>query len=208
MIRAALRMLAVQDGAAAPLVAERGFIMEAAMLIRHQAAICGYVVDAVSGLGIGGAEVRIPLQNLLTLARADGFYAFLDLADGSYDLTATAPRFGSCYGSVAVPGVVVASAADGRPTFDAKGRLALPPTCVSGLVQRADTLAPIPRAQVRLRAAGAVVQSDPAGHYQLCAVEAGAQTAVVSAPGFVSSSRVVVLTAGQQAVADFSLAPS
>lgn len=133
---------------------------------------------------------------------------FLDLPDGSYTLAAAAPQLGSRYGSVSVPGVVVASDGDGRPIFDAKGRLELPPTRLSGLVRRGDTLAPIPRAQVRLRAAAVAVQSDPAGHYLLSAVEAGAQTAVVSAPGFVSISQVVVLTAGQQAVVDFSLTPS
>ena len=63
-------------------------------------------------------------------------------------------------------------------------------------------------AQVRLRTAAVAVQSDPAGRYQLCAVEAGAQTAVVSAPGFVSISQVVVVTAGQQTAVDFSLTPS
>lgn len=182
--------------------------MAAVALIGHRAAICGYVIDAVSGLGMDGADVQIPAADLHTRSRTDGFYFFLDLADGSYDLAAAAPGLGSRYGSISVPGVVVASASDGRPLFDAKGRLALPPTRLSGLVRRADTLVPIPRAQVRLRAAAVAVQSDPAGQYLLSAVEAGTQTAVVSAAGFVSISQVVVLTAGQQAVVDFSLAPS
>jgi hypothetical protein len=123
-------------------------------------------------------------------------------------LAASAPRLGSRYGSVAVSGVIVSRTGDGRPIFAAEGRIELPPTCLSGLVRRGDTLAPIPRAQVRLRTAAVAVQSDPAGRYQLCAVAAGAQTAVVSAPGFVLISQVVVVTAGQQTVVDFSLTPS
>lgn len=173
--------------------------------IRHRAAIAGHVVDAVSGLGIGDALITIPALDIETHSRPDGFYAFLDLPDGAYALTATAPALGRRYGSVTVGGIVVASTADGRPILDPKGRLPLPPTRLRGTVHRADTSAPIPRAQVRLRASAVAVLCDATGSYHVDALEAGTQTAVVTASGFISHSEQVVLTVGEEAILNFNL---
>jgi hypothetical protein len=173
--------------------------------IRHRAAICGYVVDALTGAGIGGALVEIADPALTTTSRADGFYGFLDLADGGYELHASAPALGSRYGSATVSGIVVASGAQGQPVLDPDGRLALPPTQLAGTVRRADTAAPIARAQVRLRASAVAVLADAAGGYRLAGVEAGTQTAVVTAAGFVAHTEQVVLTAGEEMLIDFNL---
>jgi hypothetical protein len=175
---------------------------------KHRAAICGYVRDASSGVGIPGATVVLVDPDVTTKTRADGFYHFLDLPNGSYTLQATAPAQGSRYAGVTVAGVAVASDAAGRPVLDPQGNLGLPPTRLSGRVQRADTLAPIARAEVRLRASGAKTMSNNLGQYALSAVEAGAQTVRISAPGFTTHSQSVTLGAGQNTVVDFNLTPS
>ena len=182
--------------------------MSAVEIVRHRAAICGYLSDASSGVGIAGATVGIPGNGLQTQTDADGFYYFLDLADGSYTLQAAAPALGSRYGAVTVSGVTVASDGNGHPVLDAKGNLALPATALTGLVRRSDTLAPIPYADVLLRASNTQVKTNKAGQYALSAVEAGTQTVQVSAIGFATLSQPVGLSAGQNTVVNFNLTPS
>jgi hypothetical protein len=177
-------------------------------IIRHRAAICGYVRDANSGDAIAGATVEVVGQDTRTQTRFDGFYYFVDLPDGAYTLQATAPALGRRYAGVTVAGVTVADDGAGRPALDPKGNLALPPTRLSGRVQRADTLAPIARAEVRLPATGVKAISNNLGQYMLSAVEAGTQTVRISAPGFTTNSQSVTLSAGQNSVVDFTLAPS
>lgn len=171
--------------------------------IRHRAAICGHVVDDVSGRGIAGARVAIEALDLTTLSGPDGFFGFIDLAEGPYELTATAPALGSRYGSAAASGQVQ-STDDGRPILDPV-ELRLRPTQLRGDVRRADDSAPVRRAQVRLRASAIAVFADAEGAYAFSAVEAGRQTVVVSAPGFGALTREVLLTAGQETQADFDL---
>lgn len=174
--------------------------------IRHRAALSGRVVDALTGLGVGAAEVRVAAIGRVTRARADGSFGLIDLADGSYDLSASAPALGSRYGSVTVIGVMVAREPDGRPRLTLTD-LALPPTRLSGRVRRADTLAAVQRAEVRLRASALTVVADGSGAFEFHAVEAGAQTAVVSAPGFVTLTARVELIRGQAVAVDFDLTP-
>jgi hypothetical protein len=176
--------------------------------IRHRAAISGYVSDAVSGAGIAGAVVTLEGQDQQTRTHADGFYYFLDLANGAYTLHAEAPALGSRYGSVTATGVSVASDSVGRPLFDPKGNLALPPTRLTGLVRRSDNLAPIAYADVQLRASRVTSKSNKLGQYVLSAVEAGTQTMQVTALGFTTISQPVSLIAGQSIVVDFNLTPS
>lgn len=176
--------------------------------ISHRAAICGYVNDASSGVGIFGATVEITAEGLQTQTRDDGFYYFLDLPDGPYTLSAAAPLLGSRYGTVTVSSVAVASDGVGRPIFDPKANLGLPPTRLVGLVRRADNLAPIAYAEVHLRASNVKTKSNKLGHYVLSAVEAGTQTVQVSARGFAAVSQPVMLSPGQETVADFGLTPS
>ena len=180
----------------------------ATIKIIHRASICGYVRDAETNATIAGATVEIVGRNAQTRSRDDGFYHFLDVPDGAYTLHAAAPMLGSRYADVTVANVVVASQADGRPSFDPRGNLNLPPTRLSGHVQRSGTLAPIARAEVRLRAAGVRTLSDDLGHYVLSPAQAGEQTVQVSAPGFAAGSQRVALTAGQSTTADFVLTPS
>lgn len=175
--------------------------------IRHRAAICGYVRDANSGGGFVGATVELVGGEVRTETRVDGFYYFLDLPDGSYTLHATAPALSSRYADVTVTGVTVASDDLGRPAFDPLGNLGLPPTSVSGRVQRAGSLAPVAHAEVRLRASGVKATSNTLGEYVLSAIEAGTQTAQVSAPGLTTNSQGVTLDAGKNTVVDFTLAP-
>jgi hypothetical protein len=183
--------------------------MAAVELVRHRAAICGYVRDASSGAGIGSATVALvgtAVQQ--TQTGADGFYYVLDLADGLYALSAAAPTLGTRYGTVSVTGVLVASDAQGRPIFDPKGNLDLSPTRLTGTVRRSDTLAPIAHADVRLRASRVQTKSNTVGIYALSAVEAGTQTLEVSARGFTAVSQTVSLAAGQDSVVDIDLTPS
>ena len=181
--------------------------MSSLEIIHHRAAICGYVSDADSGDGIAGATVELIAEDLQVQTRADGFYTFLDLPDGSYTLHAQAPQLGSCYGTVTAPGVTVASDGAGRPLLDPKGNLGLPPTRLTGLVKRSDNLAPIAYAEVRLRASNVSAKSSKLGQYALSAVQAGTQTVQVTAPGFTAVSQSVTLNAGQNLVVDFSLPP-
>jgi len=176
--------------------------------VRHRAAICGYVSDAVSGEAIAGATVELAAQGLQARTRDDGFYAFLDLPDGSYTLRASAPQLGSTYGTVTAVGVAVASDGSGRPVLDSRGNLALPPTKLSGVVRRSDTMAPIAYADVFLRASLVRTKSNKVGQYSASAVEAGTQTVQVSAPGFTAASQSVTLNAGQSTTTDFTLTPS
>lgn len=176
--------------------------------IRHRAAIGGYVSDAVSGIAIAGATVELAPTSLQTRTRPDGFYYFLDLPDGLYTLHAAAPALASRYGTVTATGVAVASDAAGRPIVDPKANLGLPPTQLTGVVRRSDTLAAIAYAEVRLRASNIKTRSSKLGQYVLPAVEAGTQTVQVSAPGFVTSSQAVTLGAGEETVVDFSLIPA
>jgi hypothetical protein len=177
-------------------------------IITHRAAICGYVSDGHSGEGLRGATVQLLAGGAETRTGADGFYSFLDLADGLYTLAAAAPQLGSRYGTVQVTAVAVARAADGRPLFDSKGNLGLPPTRLSGTVRRSDTLAPIAYADVHLRASRVHTKASPLGQYALSAVEAGTQTVEISAVGFMPVTQAVSLTAGQDTIVDFHLTPS
>src|SRR5262249_49173319 len=141
-----------------------------------------------SGAGIPGATVEVVGQGEQTQTRADGFYHFLDLPDGSYTLQAAAPGLGSRYAGVTVAGVLVAGDSAGRPVLDPRGDLGLPPTRLTGRVQRTGSLAPIARAEVRLRAGGVKTTSNNLGQYVLSAVEAGTQTVQTSASGFTTTS--------------------
>jgi hypothetical protein len=176
--------------------------------VTHRAAICGYVSDAVSGEAIAGATVELVAQGLQAQTRDDGFYAFLDLPDGTYTLSASAPQLRSAYGTVTVAGVAVASDGSGRPVLDPKGNLGLQPTQLSGVVRRSDTMAPIAYAEVLLRASLVKATSDKVGQYIASAVEAGTQTVQASAPGFTLASQSVTLNAGQSTTTNFTLTPS
>lgn len=171
----------------------------------HRAAISGFVRDAITGDGLAGAVVRLTPGTRQARSDDEGFYSFIDLADGNYQLSASVPGLGSRYGSLAAVTVTVARDAAGRPQFDRRSHLDLPPTQLSGMVQRLDNNAPIADAEIQLPAGRRATRSARDGRYSLVAVEAGSQTLRVSAPGYASTSQQVSLLAGQTTVVDLGL---
>jgi len=181
--------------------------MASPLTLRHRAAIGGHVVDAATGAPIAGALVMIATPAQSAFTREDGFYSFIDLPDGSYALSASAPALGTRYGNAAAVTVTVASDASGAPQLDPRAELTLAPTRLAGIVRRADTSAPIPYAQLRLRASQLGVVGDVNGRYEFSPVEAGTQLVQVSATGYATSTSSVSLSVGQQSPADFALTP-
>lgn len=177
-------------------------------VIRHRAAICGNVTDTHTGTPLAGVTIEIVGTALKTKTRADGFYYFQDLSNGTYALKADATALGSLYGTKTINNVVVSSDTSGRPIFDAKGNIDLSSPRLSGVVKRSDNQLPIAYADVYLRASNKRTKCSKTGQYVLSEVEAGTQTIVVSATGFDSVSRSISLIAGQDKVEDFSLTPS
>jgi len=175
--------------------------------IRHRAAICGHVTDAQSGAPIGGALVSLVQPPRDTRTRADGFYFFTDLEDGHYALQVSAPALGSRYGTAIAATVAVGSDGKGSPLLDPRGELALPSTRLSGTVSRSSDGTPVAFAQVLLPASGIRTLSDKVGHYQLGAIEAGAQRVQVTATGFTSFNGTVTLLAGQALANDIAMTP-
>lgn len=176
--------------------------------VRHRAGIAGYVTDAQSGNALAGVVVKISAQDLRTLTRADGFFYFLDLQPGEYTLDVEAPDLGSRYGAANVPGVVVQNEADGRPVFDVKANMALPPTMVTGKVTRSADGQPLENAVVQVLGSEEKAVTDKNGNYVLSPLQAGMPNVQVSATGYVAVIQKVTLTAGLEASADFSLARS
>ncbi|MFO1429741.1 MAG: carboxypeptidase regulatory-like domain-containing protein [Candidatus Competibacteraceae bacterium] len=176
--------------------------------IRHRAAIGGYVVDACSNRPIAGAAVTLADQGLQMLTREDGFFYFIDIPSGQYTLHILAPELGSRYGAVTVSNLTVANDPEGRPIFDGKANVGLPPTRLAGHVVRADNQQPIQGATVGLRASAIKTTTNKQGEFAFSAVEAGTQTMQALAPGFTTLSRLVSLSAGQEATVDISLTPS
>ncbi|BAZ23369.1 hypothetical protein NIES4073_42570 [Kalymmatonema gypsitolerans NIES-4073] len=100
--------------------------------IKHRAAIAGHVTDAITSGGILGATVEVVGKNLRTQTREDGFFYFVDLEKGQYELSVLVPQGSRIYygGSddqptATIPGVIVQG--DGKPIFDLKANVALSP---------------------------------------------------------------------------------
>ncbi|MEH1969379.1 hypothetical protein [Nostoc sp.] len=107
-------------------------VSEEIIYIKHRAAIAGYVTDAITSGGILGATVEVVAKNLRTQTREDGFFYFVDLEKGQYDLSVLVPQGSRIYygGSdekptATIPGVIVQG--DGKPIFDLKANVALSP---------------------------------------------------------------------------------
>ncbi|MEH2156550.1 hypothetical protein [Nostoc sp.] len=100
--------------------------------IKHRAAIAGHLTDAITSGGIVDAAIEVVGKNLHTKTREDGFFYFVDLEKGQYDLSVLVPQGSRIYygGSdekptATIPGVIVQG--DGKPIFDLKANVALSP---------------------------------------------------------------------------------
>ena len=118
-------------------------VSEEIIYIIRRAAIAGYVTDAITGKGILSAAVKVVGKNLRTLTREDGFFYFVNLEKGEYELSILVPQGSrSSYGgsddepTARIPGVTVNS--DGKPIFDLKANVALYPTRLVGSVKGSD----------------------------------------------------------------------
>lgn len=173
--------------------------------IHHRAAIAGTVTDAITQQSIQGAVVEIEGQNLRTLTREDGSFYFIDLPRGKYNLKVSAPKLGSRYGTANIPEVTVQDDHNGRPIFDLKAQVKLPPTRLVGQLKRSDNNQPIARAIVQLRGSETQTLTDKEGRYTLLGLQAGKLNVQVSAKGFQPETQKVTLTTGQETKADFNL---
>jgi len=176
-------------------------------IIRHRAAIAGYVTDAESGENIPGAVIRITGDTIEIRAQADGFFYFLDLQPGQYTLDVSAPDRGSRYGRASVENVTVHDDAEGRPVFDVKANVALSPTSLAGKVTRSSDAQPIMNAVVRVLGSEIRTMTDNEGNYLLSPLQAGTPNIESSASGYVPAVQKATLIAGQKKIIDFSLDP-
>ncbi len=195
--------------------------MSAWMIVRHQAAIAGSVIDAQTGKAIGNAQIEItngPSEFLdfvaarsqqygthwdsmverldRTRTAADGHFHFMDLPDGDYTLAASLPGSGSRYGT-AENSATVTRDAEGNITM-ATVEIPLPPTALQGRVREQGTNDPIVMAEVRLKGSGERTFTNNEGRYFLVGLETGKRTAVVSAQGYQPASKNRILNQSGQ----------
>lgn len=177
--------------------------------ISHRAALGGRVVDALSKLPLSGAEVRITNGPAAWKARvtalaagarvvdrsttdSDGFFRYLDLPTGSYELSARlgGTRYAPVTSTVAVG------------TKPAALDLALAPTALAGVVNAQLPAGPLPMARVRFVDSGELVYTDANGTFTLSPLEPGTnRTFEVSAQRYVTAVQTVTLLAGKTTTA-------
>lgn len=185
-------------------------VSEEIIYIKHRAAIAGYVTDAITGKGILDAVIEVVGKNLRTLTREDGFFYFVDLEKGQYELSILVPQASrSCYGgsdnepTARIPGIAVES--DGKPIFDMKANVALSPARLFGLV-RDEQNNPIPNAIVKLRGSEVQTLTDNNGQYFLSGLPLGVKLTIqVSGTGIATTSAEVTLEPGKQQNLDFNI---
>jgi hypothetical protein len=194
---------------------------------RHRVAIAGTVTDAQTRAAIVRARVEITAgpaaftERLALLAvqhgerwatmeervdrtrtAADGHYHFMDLPAGDYTLDISLPGAGTRYG-VAQAQAAVAHDDEGNITM-AMADVALPSTALKGEVRDRNGN-PALMAEVRLQGSADRAYSDGKGRYLLAAVEAGQQTAVISASGHKTAKKTVQLSRGDVTQLDVAL---
>jgi hypothetical protein len=187
---------------------------EIIIYIKHRAAIAGYVTDAITGKGISGVAVKVVGKNLSTLTNEDGFYYFLDLEKGQYDLNILVSKESRrIYGgsddepTTKIQGIAVES--DGKPVFDLKANVALYPTRLVGSVKRSDNQNFVPMAIVKLLGTDIQTLTDDKGQYFLSGLPSPAKLIIqVSAKEIATTSQEVTLEAGKQKNLDFDVKPT
>jgi len=194
--------------------------------VAHWAAIAGRVTDAITGRGIGGAQVRLQAPPAFaarlrlvglqhgerwdlmaerpdrTQTRADGHFHFIDLPPGDYTVEVELPGCGSRY-APASAGVAVRRDEQGAITL-ATLDLKLPATALTGKITGPDGK-PLLLAEVRLADSGERAFSDAAGAYRLTALEAGRRSIQIVARGLQPQGQVVTLSRGQLFTLDVQL---
>lgn len=174
-------------------------------ILRRRVSLCGHVRDAVSGAAVPDALVEVLRRDLSAHTRADGFYAFLDLRAGEYDLRVSAPQAAGRYGSASVDDVKVAYDVAGTPALDSRANVALPPTAVAGRVSDATSGAPIADALAGLRGAETQARTSADGRYRLSPLLPGNPTLEIRARGYAPETRKLQLQAGAQLNVDLTL---
>jgi hypothetical protein len=139
-----------------------------------------------------------------TQSRNDGLFYFLDLPDGEYGLTITAPMFGGRYGSVQ-RNVTVARIAGG--SYVANCDLSpLPPTTVRGAIT--SEAANVGFARVRVKSSGESTICNDAGQYFITRIEPGVRTLLVSAKGYRPAAQDVSIgKPGESQLLNFNMSP-
>jgi hypothetical protein len=157
--------------------------------------ISGRVVNFETGMGISGAAVLANgPSHRVNATDSNGYYAISNLAPGPYVIAVSA----SGYLSESYTLFVYETANPAPPDF----RLHL--LSIVGRVY--DSLTPsIGIAEANVTIGEFFVLTNYTGHYKLLDLSNGAYTVAATAPGYTNQSRLVNVSAGVSAVADFGL---
>jgi hypothetical protein len=150
--------------------------------------ISGKVTDRSTGLGISGATVAFTIGSVTTSAITDanGNYAFANVTEGAYSLTASASGYVS-----QTAAVTVAAGAAVTQNFV----LPLLPGVISGQVTNAATASGIGGAMVSYTVSGVTTTAtaDANGSYTISNVPPGTYNLTAGAAGYTSESRAVTV---------------
>jgi hypothetical protein len=160
--------------------------------------VAGTVTNATDGADIAGVVVNDDVGDSATTDSL-GAYAISGLAPGRHTVTAAMNGFASQSKTVTVT-------SGQNSTADFALRSSQTTGTVTGTVTSA--AGGVIAGAVVSDNTGASATTDGSGAYSLAGLAAGSHTLTVAASGFVSQSRSVTVTAGQQTTADFVLAPS
>jgi hypothetical protein len=171
--------------------------------------ISGTITAEGTGTPVAGATTTATLigfyhgspLELSALSQSNGTYEIMRLPTGFYNLTATAPNYGTANkGMIEVKAATITEGVDFQ--------LPAAPGSLSGTVTDLGTGNPIQNATVEAVAAGQVTgtaTTDAAGHYQIAAIAAGAHDVTASAVGYTAMKKVVTIEPAQAKVLDFAL---
>ena len=157
--------------------------------------ITGHVTDAAGGSPVAGAAITYQGGEVTTAA--DGSYTISGIASGNQTITASATGYDSLTKTAAVP-------ANASVTVDFA--LTKTQTWIAGGVSDSVTLQPIQGATVSY--SGGSTTTDALGRYKLQNTPPGTYDVTASAPGYLSATHQVVVTAGAYASQEFALVPA